>query len=46
MKQYKVPEIEIDLFEVDDVLSTSESLEPTTVPYEDFTTPEDTFADE
>lgn len=46
MKQYEIPEVKVDLFEVDDVLSTSESLEPTTVPYEDFTTPGDEFADE
>ena len=40
MKQYEIPEIAVDLFGVDDILSTSESIEPSTGG-EDFTTPED-----
>lgn len=46
MKQYEIPEVKVDLFEVDDVLSTSETLEPIIPHNDDFTTPGDEFADE
>lgn len=45
MKQYELPEIVVEMFEVEDVLSISESIEPSTGG-EDFTTPGDEFADE